>query len=150
MTITELCHELNNYFDRDFPKFHGAITIEGGKIVDADFQEAIKPGQYFRIIGSVLNDGVYKNDESLVLTDELFIGSIWLLAIPKEFVDLCAEMTEWEKNNNKEALSPFTSESFGGYSYSKGSAGKDSFGGVNSMSVFGGRLVKYRRDRNIR
>ena len=30
--LTELCHELNNWIDKDQPKLHGAFLIEDGKI----------------------------------------------------------------------------------------------------------------------
>ena len=146
MKISELCHELNNYFDRGMSKFHGAVEIRNGHIVDTDFTAEIQPNQYFRIIGSVFNDGVWKNDNKLELTDELFVGQVWLMAVPKDFIDLVDEMTAWEAENNKAALSPFNSESFGGYSYTKSTAGNGG-SGVNSLSIFKNRLNQWRKIR---
>ena len=54
--LTELCQELRNWFDRDLPKWYGEITISDGQIQDVDLQS----GQYFRVIGSLFNDGVHK------------------------------------------------------------------------------------------
>ena len=64
--------------------------------------------------------------DDLVLTDEIFDGVIWLMAIPKAFLDLVKEIEDWQKKNgaaDSAAMSPFNSESFGGYSYSKGTGG---------------------------
>ena len=68
--LTELCAELRNYFVVSIHE--GTFTIDGGKIAPLDF---IQENQYFRIVGSVFNDGVYQNTADLVLTDEIFSGS---------------------------------------------------------------------------
>lgn len=147
MTISEICHELNNYFDRNMPKYHGAFEISGGKIVDSDFVAEIKDNQYFRIIGSIFNDGVYKNDNNLALVDEAFVGTVWFMAVPKEVVDICAEMTAWEADHGAEITSPFSSESFGGYSYTKGSVAKGNGNGniTSSFDMFASRLNRWRK-----
>ena len=116
MELTILCKELNNWFDID-RKF-GIFTIENGKLTDdVELQE----NQYFRIVGSVFNDGVYKNDSEIELIDESFDGAIWAMAIPPEVIALCKKITAWEAQYGDAILSPYTSESFGGYSYSRGS-----------------------------
>jgi hypothetical protein len=80
----------------------------------------LQDGQYYRICGSVFNDGLHKygafEDE---LIDEEFTGTIWALAIPKAVVELSAKIEAWEAKNGEAVASPFTSESFGGYSYTK-------------------------------
>ena len=144
--LTELCQELRNWFDRDQPKIHGAFEIADGRIVDTDFTDVIKNNQYFRIIGSVFNDGVYKYDDKLELTDEAFVGSIWLMAIPKAVIDLSNEIDTWSTNYGDTVNSPFQSESFGGYSYSKSSGG--SSGGASGptwQSTFANRLNMWRK-----
>ena len=50
--LTELCSEVNNYFDRDMPKIKGTFTISGKVLVGA-VSYGLQVGQYFRIIGSV-------------------------------------------------------------------------------------------------
>ena len=145
--LSELCQELKNWFDRGQPRIHGAFEITDGKIVDEDFTNAIKDNQYFRIIGSVFNDGVYKYTDNLVLEDELFVGSIWLMAVPKEVIALSNEIDAWISKYGESASSPFTSESFGGYSYSKssGGSGSGSSGGSSWQSAFASQLNKWRK-----
>lgn len=148
--LSELCRELKNWFDRDQPHFHGAIEIKNGVITDSDFNTAIQPNQYYRIVGSVFNDGVYKHDNETALTDELFVGAVYLMAIPKDFIALSKEIDAWNNKYSEvdsEAMSPFASESFGGYSYTKASGGNGSSGSgaVTWQSVFASKLNKWRK-----
>ena len=148
--LSELCRELRNWFDRDQPHFHGAIEIKDGKIADPDFNAAIQTNQYYHIQGSVFNDGVYKNDAETALTDELFVGAVYLMAIPREILTLSDEIDAWiEKYGgvDSQAMSPFSSESFGGYSYSKssGGSGGSGSGGSSWQSAFASRLNKWRK-----
>lgn len=145
--LSELCQELKNWFDRGQPRIYGAFEIADGKIVDEDFTNKIQNNQYFRIIGSVFNDGVYKYADDLVLEDELFVGSIWLMAVPKEVIALSNEIDAWISKYGESASSPFTSESFGGYSYSKssGGSGSSSSGGSSWQSAFASQLNKWRK-----
>lgn len=147
--LSELCQELKNWFDRNQPKLHGDFEISEGKITDETFIEAIQNNQYFRIISSVFNDGVYKYTNDLELINEKFNGSIWLMAIPKDVIDLSAEIDAWQaKYNNidSEAMSPFASESFGGYSYTKASGNSESGSSNPSwQSVFASKLNLWRK-----
>lgn len=149
--LNEICLDLNNFFDKDLPKFKGHIAIESGKITNADFLANIKTNQYFRIVGSVFNDGVYQYTDALELTDEEFSGAIWLMAIPKEFLSLVADIEAWQAKNgsvDSAAMSPYQSESFGGYSYSKASGGASS-SVPTWQSSFVNRLNIYRRIKGI-
>lgn len=141
--LSELCQELRNWFDRGQPRIGGAFEISGGRVTDVDFTEKIQNGQYFRIIGSVFNDGVYKYTDNLTLVDEVFVGSIWLMAVPKEVVDLSNEIDTWVTNYGSAVNSPYTSESFGGYSYTK--AANASGGNISWQSTFASRLNKWRK-----
>ena len=141
--LTELCAELKNYFLRDASKdiHHGDFVISDGNI-DLPF---LLDGQYFRIVGSVLNDGVYQYPAS-GLTDESFTGSVWAMAVPPSVVALSDEIDQWNENYAEALASPYMSESFGGYSYTKGSAYGDS--GSSTMDwkkQFAGRMSIYRR-----
>lgn len=146
MMLNELCQELRNYFDKAQPKFFGEIAIENGKITNQGFLDAIKPNQYFRIVGSIFNDGVYCFKEELALEDEAFDGAIWLMAVPKAVLELETEIENWQTEYGNALNSPFTSESFGGYSYSKAS-GKNGGGAVTWQDAFATRLNLYRRIR---
>lgn len=140
--INELCQELHNWFDRDQIKVCGELKIVNGKIDNEIFNNAIKVNQYFRIIGSVFNDGIYKYTNDLTLTDEVFKGSIRLMAVPDQVVDLAAEISTWLATYTDVANSPYQSESFGGYSYSK-TTGKS--GPVSWQSIFKSRLNQWRK-----
>lgn len=142
--LTELCAELKNWFDRDQPKWYGQFKIENGAI-ELDLQS----GQYFRIIGSVFNDGVYQYPVS-DLTDEVFSGAVWAMAVPPAVIALSEEIDAWQTQYADVLKSPYTSESFGGYSYTRASGG--SSGGVSNdapswQSTFASRLNQWRKIR---
>lgn len=149
MMLSELCHELNNWFDRS--RYFGKFEISDGIISKSEGRMKLQNGQYFRIIGSVFNDGVHKYPAD-DLIDENFEGAIWAMAIPQEFLLLAKDIDDWQKKYggiDSEAMSPFASESFGGYSYSK-SGGGASDGSSNAgtwQGVFASRLNKWRKIR---
>lgn len=132
MEITDLCQEVKNWFD--VSKHFGKFEIENGTL-ELDF---LQEGQFFRIVGSVFNDGVY-NYPCCFLKDETFDGAVWALAIPESFVNLVDRITEWEEANQKSLDSPYQSESFGGYSYSK------SEGSANYKARFKSELNRWRK-----
>lgn len=141
--LNEICRELRNWFDREKPKMYGRFTIASGKITDSTFLAVIHENQYFRIVGSVFNDGIYKYDNELNLEDETFDGAIWLLAIPQEIIDLDAEVTAWIAKYGDAVSTPYNSESFGGYSYSKATSAS---GTVESwQSAFAAKLNLWRK-----
>lgn len=140
--LTELCAELRNYFlrDREADIHYGEYTISGGSI-DLPF---LLEGQYFRIVGSVLNDGVYQYPAS-DLTDEEFSGAVWAMAVPPAVIALSEEIEAWNTANADALASPYTSESFGGYSYTKASGSSASGGAYSWKDQFASRLSKWRR-----
>lgn len=97
------------------------------------------PGQYVRIIGSVLNDGVYQYPLT-GLVDETFTGTIRLLAIKKAVLEMVPEIEAWCEKNQPTA---YTSESFAGYSYSKATNANGLAAGW--QDVFRARLAPYRK-----
>ena len=151
--ISELCAELRNYFLRDYTNpehyiHYGSFVIADGEMQSLPF---LKVGQYYRIIGSTFNDGVHKYgatppsvEDSETLTDEEFEGAIWEMFVPKEIVDLSAEIQDWISKNADTINSPYQSESFGGYSYTKAVAGT---GRVSTdwQEHFASKLKPYRR-----
>lgn len=156
--LTELCAFLKNYFVDEM--CYGDFKITNGLITYADGTGLpLQDGQYFRIIGSIFNDGCHlfttngaEGAEALsnpTLMDEEFNGSVWTMAVPKDVLDIAEEIAAWRakyEGIDSPALSPFNSESFGGYSYSK-SAGNNASGstGTTWQSVFGNRLIRYRK-----
>ena len=160
--MTELCSLLRNYFLRDYSCpdssfFHGSYIISGGKMQALPF---LKEGQYYRIIGSVFNDGVWqyhdpergqpdtRAENAPQMKDETFTGTIWAMCIPPAFLALAAEIEEWTTANADALNSPYQSESFGGYSYSKASGGGSSgnpSAAYGWQDQFASRLAPYRR-----
>ena len=95
------------------------FTIEGGNITPSDF---LKENDYYRIIGSKFNDGLYQYPNS-DLTDEEFDGAVWVMRVPPALVTLAQQYKEeLEKESGKP--SAYISESFGGYSYTKATNSK--------------------------
>lgn len=146
--LSEVCEYLRNWFDKNQPKTFGEIVIENGSL-STDCK--LKQNQYFRIIGSTFNDGVYKNDSNLTLTDEVFKGAVWAMSIPPDFISLVTEISAYQAKYgdiNSTAMSPFNSESFGGYSYSKSSGGNVDTSRNKSgtwQGAFGARLSIWRK-----
>lgn len=130
---------LKNWFVVPCGVHQGIYTISGGSIEIPFLQN----GQYYRICGSIFNDGLHKYGEG-ELTDETFTGAVWALAVPKAVVNIAAEIEEWQKKNGEAVASPFTSESFGGYSYTKAT---DSATGAQATwhTVFRSQLNPYRK-----
>lgn len=128
MTITDFCEVTRNWFD--VSRHIGEYKIENG-LIDLDYgagqylPEPL-PNQYIRIVGSVLNDGIYKNaeDEFEGFADEIFKGAIWYLAIPNAVQELVGKINSWEEQNADALNKAYQSESFGGYSYSTGGNGE--------------------------
>lgn len=136
--LTELCKEIKNWFE--YAKFFGTFTIENNVITG---NYSLQENQYFRIVGSIFNDGVYKYDANLTLINETFNGAIWAMAIPSEVIALANDIKEWSDKYlslDSVAMSPFNSESFGGYSYSKSSGGSSS-GNVDLSGTWQGAFA---------
>ena len=140
--LTELCAELNNYFltHKEADMHPGQYSITEGTLVLPDGLAI--PGQYIRIVGSRLNDGVYQYPAT-GLADETFTGSVWTMSVPPTIVALAEEIAGWVEQNQNAIAGPYTSESFGGYSYSKASS--KGGGAYGWQDQFATRLNPYRR-----
>lgn len=147
LILTEVCDYLNNYFWEK--KIQGTFTISNGNISVI----GLKNGQYFRILGSTFNDGIHQYPATDMI-DETFEGEIWAMAVPKTVISIASDIGDWQEKYGavtSDAMSPFNSESFAGYSYSKsGSGNANSGSNATWQDVFGGRLNKYRKLRGAR
>ena len=117
-------------------------TVTGGALQGCE--GFLLPGQYYRIVGSIFNDGLHRFGE-YGLTDETFTGEVWPLAIPKAVLTIAADVVKYDAEN---PLNDKVSESFGGYSYTRaGSASSGASSGSVSggLYVYGARLNPYRR-----
>jgi hypothetical protein len=139
--LEELMRECRNWFVAPNGVHLGTFTVKEGSIA----LTFLVYGQYFRIVGSVFNDGVYEYG-NVYLQDETFDGSIWALSVPPAFIKLSEEIKSWRDQYENAANSPFQSESFAGYSYTKSSANGNSGGSVTGwQGVFASRLNKWRK-----
>ena len=132
---------VHNYFVKEVHKGSFSISDES---LNVDF---LQEGQYFKIIGSVFNDGVHKFGTG-TLQNETFVGEVWAMAVPPAVIALSDEIDDWIAKYGDQASSPYQSESFGGYSYSKKSSGGQ-FGDGNAASdwtgIFRSRLNHWRK-----
>lgn len=141
--LTELCAELRNYFIRGQEDIHiGEYTISGGHIQSLPFLQA---GQYYRIVGSVFNDGVWQYEVDNLPKDETFEGAIWAMRMPPAVLALSQEIDAWITANQGVIDSPYSSESFGGYSYAKRSGSGEGEGSLTWQGQFSKRLSKWRK-----
>ena len=140
--LEQVLRHLNNWFLVEIHE--GTFTVENGSIT----LPFLLTNQYFRICGSVFNDGLHRYP-AVDLTDETFTGTVWALAVPKAVVTLSEDIAAWQEKNGEAVASPYQSESFGGYSYTKRSAGNDS-GTLNGwQDAFRGRLNDWRKLKGV-
>lgn len=138
--LEQVLNELHNWFQLEVHP--GTYTIKDGGIT----LPCLLPGQYFRIVGSVMNDGLHQYGPAMeLLQDETFTGAVWALAVPKQVVELAGEIAAWQEKYGAAIESPYTSESFGGYSYTKASGAGDSTGSGGWQAAFRARLNPYRK-----
>ena len=151
--LNQICANIKNYFTFKDDIHVGDFSVTNGIIVPLfDIQT-----DYIRIVGSHKNDGVHiRGEEGFNLADEgTFHGAVWVMSPPADFLALVAEIEAWQAKYGgvtSENMSPFQSESFAGYSYSKGTGGVAS-ASVSSVptwqSTYASRLNPYRRIRVI-
>ena len=137
--LEQVLMNIRNWFTVDGGIHSGTFTIEGGGIT----LPFLANGQYFRIIGSVFNDGLHQYPAA-DLVDEEFSGAICALAIPAAVIDLADEISKWQVKNGEASTSPYQSESFGGYSYSK-ATDAETGGAVTWQSAFKKQLSVWRK-----
>ena len=137
--LENVLSHLKNWFLVPDGVHSGTYTIENGTL-NLPF---LQNGQYYRICGSIFNDGLHKYGEDK-LTDETFTGTVWALAVPKAVIDLADDIAEWQKKNGEASHSPLASESFGGYSYSKATDAATG-GAVTWQTAFRAELNQWRK-----
>jgi hypothetical protein len=129
LNVEEVLGYLNNYFVYTYaPNVYIDITASTKTIaladIDYDFDDYaldIKVGQYVRIEGTRLNDGVYKvvtvSNTSFTVVETLIdeesdedldYVTIYELAIPQKLLSIITEMIAWSGTDNikSESLGP--------------------------------------------
>ena len=140
--IDEICGAIHNYFADAGDIRAGSFDIEEGEL-SAGF---LTTGQYYRIVGSAMNDGVWQHPAD-GLADESFTGEIWPMKPPRAFLQLAEEVEVWQEKYGAQALSPFQSESvIGVYSYQKAASGKTTGESKSAwQDVFRKKLNRWRK-----
>lgn len=167
--IEQMCAETHNYFETD--KVSGIYKIKDGnielpflekyqffRIVGSKWNDGIYVySSDFWILRASTWEEVRAENESwkdllsrrwseLVehdLVDEEFGGEIWPMNIPRAFLNLSQEISAYIESG-ADKVSGYTSESFGGYSYSKASAGSNAW-----ENAFASKLKRWRKLVNI-
>jgi len=138
--IERVCEHIHNYFSAGDDRRAGTYTIENGILA----LDHVVEGQYFRIVGSAFNDGVYIQPAD-DLIDETFTGEVWAMKPPRDFLRTVEEIEAWEAKYGERVMSPFQSENvIGVYSYAKAATG-----GASALTgwqaAFKARLDRWRR-----
>ena len=168
LEVGEVLAYLNNFFVYtyaphvyvDIASVAGAstITLADESYEFTDYALDIRVDQYIRIVGTRLNDGVYKvsavGDNSVTVNSTLLdeesdqdldYVTIYELNIPQKLLSLVDEMITWEASSSSPVtVGNIQSEKLGPHSitYAKtGSSNKP----VTVFDVFGGRLKRWRK-----
>ena len=139
VSLFELLMHLRNFFPGMKWQFDGEEITEKRLSLPG-----LENGDFYLIEGSRRNNGihVYGNQD---LRNEIFSGTVTEICVPDALLNLLDEINQWQEKNGEAVASPYQSESFGGYSYTKANTNN---GNVESMSwktAFGPRLRAWRK-----
>lgn len=147
--LEDVLWHIHNWFVRDSMTVSGCEISEGA--LPASVTSSLMPTQWYRITGSVLNDGLHQHPAD-DLTDETFDGTIDTLVIPRPLLRVVEEIADWiddyDEGMRKAMRSPYQSESFDGYSYTNkaASASNSGSGGLTGWQAeFAARLNPWRK-----
>lgn len=154
VALEKVLDHIHNWFTRDILSVPGCEVVDGQ--LPASVTSSMVDGQWYRVQGSYLNDGLYQyreeypEGESSGLVDETFDGTVSLLAIPRTVLEVADGVAEWVAARReamaKVASGPYQSESFSDYSYTIRS---DLAGGSSgSGDGLSGWQAEYRSDLN--
>jgi hypothetical protein len=125
--LTRICRYLKNWFV--VKTYLGNIAVSEGKIYCNGSEIEMQEGQRFALVRTHYVYGAYSYGDEI--EDYEFEGAVWIMDVPADVLDVAVRMTEWEAANggvDSQAMSPYQSESFGGYSYAKGLNSKGKVG----------------------
>ncbi len=143
--LEDILGHIHNWFDGNI----APIVVTDCEIANGELPESVSilSGAWYRIQGSVLNDGLHLSP-STDLSDETFDGTITILTIPRPLLRLAEEISDWQALYGEATNSPYASESFGGYNYTMRGA-SSSQGGSGGLTgwreVFKDRLNQWRK-----
>ena len=134
-TVAAVMRHVTNFFLRE--AVEGVFTISG----DGVLSPAVD-APYIAVTGSMWHDGLYDSASDMMTGhEETFEGTVWALCPPAQFLALCKEIEAYEAKNPTGAP---VSESFGGYSYSRGTSGQSGCA-ITWREAFSEALRPYKR-----
>lgn len=141
VSVGQVMRSINNFFESGYRAT--TYTIKDGQLLP---HELFADGMYIAITGSVFHDGVWQLGENGYLRDypemvsnETFFGRVYFLHPPRDFMKLCADISEFAQ---KTPVGGLQSESFGEYSMTRAN-GKN--GGILTwQEAFADALKPYR------
>lgn len=147
--IAQIMAYCKNHFWRNRERNNFTIVTDG---IEGTFSNTYLVGQYVHIVGSYINDGVYKItavssskltlDATLLAEDTDDLITLYGCAVPADFLTIVSDIETWvSSNGGKDGIA---SESIDSYSISFGTAADGSTGN-NWKSAFSGRLGPYKQ-----
>jgi len=168
LELDEVLGYLNNYFVYtyaphvfiDIESVAGAstITLADDSYEFTDYALDIRVNQYIRIVGTRLNDGVYKvsvvGDTSVTVDatlldeesdEDLDYVTIYELNIPQKLLSLVTEMITWEASSSSPVtVGNIQSEKLGPHSITYAKTGSNNKP-MTVFDTFNGRLKRWRK-----
>lgn len=136
-TVSALMCQCRNYFETGY--IDGTFRIAGNVLED------VSGAHYVYISGSLYHDGVWEMCDGYLtgrdvsgLHDEEFVGRVWFLNPPLDFLAICKSVKTYEEKN---PMSAIIRETFGGYSREWA----NEMMGKSGAEVFVNRLIPYRK-----
>lgn len=136
-------YELLVYLRNFFPGLHWQFTgeeITNNRLIIP----CLETGDYYLIEGSRRNNGIHVYGDS-DLRNETYSGIVTEICVPPEVLAILEEINTWQEKNAESVQSPYQSESFGGYSYTKASGSSGSGESTSWKTVFAPRLRIWRK-----
>lgn len=136
VTVADVMRQCRNFFETGWAD--GTFDISGNAL--PEFEDG-----FIYISGSRYHDGVWYVSGGYLtgrdvggIPDESFTGRVWVLSPPLDFLDTVKAIQEYDEKN---PVGAYQSESFGGYSYTRGGNGN----GGGWRETFADALTPYRR-----
>ena len=148
-----MLEEIFDYLKNDFryKRIEGDMHVTSGRLELPGGVEPA-PGQFVRIFGSIYNNGVHVYDDD-TLTDESWWGTVWLLAVPSDLVELAGRIRadreaqraaeDAARESGAASVGPLKSESFDGYSYTRATRADGSL--MDWRDTYRGELARWRK-----
>lgn len=138
VTVAAVMRQVRNYFEGE--PLTGEFSIRGNGLSPAP------DAPWVAVRGSKYHDGVFELMGDYMqglrddLPDETFEGAVYPLYPPDDFLMLCKDIAAYDEKNPVGAK---MSESFGHYSYTRGTNGNG--GAVDWKAAYADQLIPYRR-----